>query len=132
MPSPTLFEFNRQFEQALALIEQTPWLVLRVSQINQLFALHESSLGQVQRLPFKLELDGMAQGLLSEFLTDKAGCTGFDPQDLKTFHFNFQTSFNKNDLQKFEFLIVESLFRLGDTKNLITFMQACIDRKSVV
>ncbi|NQV16701.1 hypothetical protein HQ531_14655 [bacterium] len=125
MSNSALFEFNHRFEQLLAQLDQTPWPSLRLKQINQLHALIESSLAQAQRAPFNLELGSMTKIFIAEFSADNGIFRGHDPQDLLSFYNYFYESFEPGQLQQFEYLITESLFRLGDAQQLMQFLDNC-------
>jgi len=125
MPSSDLLNFNQQFEQILAVLEQTPWLILRIKQLNHLHTLLEDSLAKTQQLPFKMELNGMAQMIAIEIISEPGALEGLNPKHLELFYQKFHLGLERNTCQEFEYLIIESWFKTGSGKELENFLGQC-------
>ncbi|NQV16702.1 hypothetical protein HQ531_14660 [bacterium] len=126
MPNTSsLFDFNRQFEQSLAILDQTPWLVLRLKQLIELCQSLEGFLDRHQTQPFRLELESVAKNLISELADEGADANAVDPKDLLSFYGQFRETFEDKNLQELEYLIIEKLFRLGASIRLTGFLGNC-------
>ncbi len=125
MSESALFEFNTKFEKSLAVLEQTPWLILRLKQLNKLHELLQDSLESSQQQPFKLELDGVAVVLASQIVDGTGVSAGVNPRDIESFYLNFRTGLNPVNTQKLEFLIIENWFSLGASKRVYDFLLQC-------
>jgi len=125
MTPPSLFDFNRQFEQLLELINKTPWTVLRIKAINRLYHLLENSLNKSQRVPFRLEINNLAKTVLNEVLDNCQTDLGFDPEHLIQFHQYIRNALDERELLNLEYLIIEQLFRFGAHSSLSDFLSEC-------
>ncbi len=122
MKNTGLIEFSHQFEQAVSLVERIPWLSLRLKKINQIYSFLQDSLEASQQIPFRLELIECAQVFLIEISEKPWSGTGLDPKDLEAFHVNVSPGLDQTALRQLEFLVIESLFVMGDHRGLQKYL----------
>ena len=120
-----LFEFNQKLEQSLAIIEQTPWVKLRLKMLNQLYESLFREFDDPQRLPFRLELDARAQRIIHELSNDAASFQGFDPDELLRLHSYLNQNERQQDSTRLEYLIIVVLFKVGAKSLLQKFLPLC-------
>ena len=125
MNRSNLVEFKSNFEKSLAVLEQTPWLIIRLKQLIKLAFELDNGVEQAQQLPFRLELEGISNHLISEIIKTPGSCTGIDPETLSTFYQLFNQSIKSQFRHELEFLLAESWFNLGAVDELEDLLSKC-------